>query len=120
MFNRLEKHSVGESEYGFLTEPTHHTAPVFKLHLPTLMSFPMGGPSQGSATFNNKIFANDDSCKPSVSQSLTTQNFLTVPRYFDDDLSLGADPAGILYPGRKFVLHLMYRDVRQVHILKIT
>lgn len=120
LVHTMNEYEINESEYAFLTITTHHTAPNFDLHVPKLMTFPRGAPTQSTRQYNKSIFVNDDKCKPSASGALATQNFLNIDRYFDKDLSLRADPAGLLYDGTRFIVHFMDKNIQDVHISQAT
>jgi hypothetical protein len=116
----LEEYDVNMFEYGHLTTKTPHNAHSFKLYIPKIMAtFGMGSPKSNNKTFNNKIFLNDNACKPVTAKSVTVQNYITVERHLDRDFSMRADSAGYLHSGQKFIVHMMDKNIRDHHISHI-
>ena len=59
------------------------------VHIPALMPMiSFGVMSTSSKPINKSCFCNDSKCKPSVASSLTTQNYLIVPVYDNNEFNL--------------------------------
>ena len=116
----FQVYGVDEMEYGFLTVKTKHSSGSFKLHVPKLMTFARSAPKTETKVFNNNIFVNDTKCKPASDKKIVTQNFLTVKRFFDCDFKNGVDKFDNLAEGRRFVLQLMNRNIKDMYVHKIT
>ena len=118
--NCLTEYEIFENEYAHLMINTHKDSPTFLVYMPKLMAtFPMGMPTISSANINTNIFVNDSACKPSVSGSVTTQNFLTMGRYIQRDFKPRADAANILHRGNIFIIRVMEKNIRDMAIIDI-
>lgn len=113
----IEDFSVNYFEYGFLTEDTDADAEAFKLYIPKLMpTYPRTEPSEINWAFNNVIFINDVDCLPRSSSRITTQNYVTVPRYASRNFSARADENGKIPKGTRFIVQIMDNNLRDMHI----
>lgn len=115
IINCLEEYDIEPFEYAFLCVKTPHTSATFKLHIPKVMTFGRGKPKKVNNVFNNNIFVNDNSCKPATSNSITTQNYVTVKRHFHTDFSYRADPAGFLHEGTRFIVQVMHGNIKDLY-----
>jgi hypothetical protein len=116
VFDALEELSINQLEYCFLAEDKIHTASTFKIHIPKLMPLvPMSGSSSPTG-YNNMIFVNDGACKPSTSPMLTTQGYITLPRFMHTDFLFKADPLLIIRTGAKFICCIMDKNIRDIFL----
>jgi hypothetical protein len=116
IINCLEEYDIEPFEYAFLCENTHHASGSFKFHIPKVMTFGRGKPKKVNNIFNNNIFVNDSSCKPVTSNSITTQNYVTVKRHFHTDFSYRADVNGIVHEGTRFIIQVMHGNIKDLYV----
>lgn len=116
MIRGLEEVDVNHFEYGFLTTDTSYSAGSFQLHFPKLM--PQAGPSDKkvNTVINNNILVNSPDCKPQSKSTVTTQGFLTIPRFQSADLKFKADSSGIVRQGSRFIVVVMDHNIRDMYV----
>jgi len=113
----LEEYDINQMEYCFLIGNHSHGSGSFKMNVPKIMPLiGKGNPSTNNVVFNSNIFLNDEECKPSPTNSVTTQNWITIPRFANTDLQFKADINGIIHSGARFICCFMDRNIRAVYI----
>lgn len=71
---------IASFEYGFLLENTDLNANSFKLHIPKIMPLiKQEDPKHVSKGLRSDIFVNAAECRPKVSATIMTRNYLDVP-----------------------------------------
>lgn len=116
----LEELDVEPFEYVFLSEDTLHTSSTFNFHFPKVMPQGGGKPKVTPTSFNSNIFINDPSCKPKVSGTISTQNFVNIKRHFHTDFSFRARPDGIIPAGTRFIIQVMHGNIRDLYVRDVT
>lgn len=79
-FNNLETIEVLQNEFCYLVTSQYYLNSSFYVRMPKLMPLVGASINRNTIQFNNNIFVNDSSCKPSVSSSVTIQGFITIRR----------------------------------------
>lgn len=95
--NAITKYDISTEEKATLVVPQSITSNSYQVHIPKLM--PLITPSAATQLkiFNSKIFANDSSCEPSVSNRINLTGCITVGKLescFLGHLSMGTIPSG--------------------------
>jgi len=82
---RLEKEFIGE------IAPAHcRSSSPLKLYVSSLMpSITLGVPKSSPKTLSSACLKNDTSCKPRISSTVSTQNYLTIPIHDNRSFSNG-------------------------------
>jgi hypothetical protein len=111
----LEEYGIDEMEYGILIEDSNSEGETFRLYIPKLMTFFRNESQHQKWVFNNNIFLNDNECKPETNNHVNTQNFVTVRKY---PLQHYPDADGIIRSGRRFIVHVMNKNIRDMRIIE--
>lgn len=77
----------------------------FCLHVPVLMPMIGGSKTKTSKGLSKSCFCNDSKCKPSVGSTIGIQNYLTIPRYDNDELKYT-----LVDPGASFIVEAQNGD----------
>lgn len=82
----IEKWKIGDEEIAFLVDPTIPSgSPTMHVYIPKIQPMiPRGAPTITQVPLQNTCFINDPACKPSVSSTISTQNYKTVQRNNND------------------------------------
>lgn len=112
----LENFDLNHFEYCFLTERTRYNSSTFPVNIPKVMPLiPLSTPKTINNIFNINIFVNDLDCKPKTSNSIQTQNYLTIPRFKNADFSNKADEYYI-HENEKFICCFMDKNIRDIYL----
>lgn len=116
IINALENYSINPFEYAHLIEDTDVNATSFKVYIPKLMAlFPKKPAANINGLFNNNIFVNDSDCRPTTSQRVITQNFVTLMKYTERNFHhVSVD--GIIPAGTRMIIHIMDENIRDMRI----
>ena len=75
------------------------------LHIPVLMPMIGAGLTGSSRGLSKSCYCNDSKCKPSIGSTIGVQNYLTIPRYDNDELRLV-----LVDPGARFIVEAQNAD----------
>lgn len=106
-------------EYAFLLEDSSTGSRTFRVNVPKIMPLiPRSSPTATPNVYNNNIFANDPACKPDSSPSMTTQNFITIPRFANTEFGKYKDPDndGIIRQGERFIAVVMDLNIKDMYL----
>lgn len=116
MYAFEEAYKVNEYEYGFLIDDSNVNDTTFKINVPTLMPIIPRTTSRVIGEYvSTNIFINDDKCKPSISPTVQTQNYLTVEKFYNTDLSHKAIN-GIIPSGTRFICAFINNNIRDIKL----
>lgn len=91
----LEDLKLDTYEYCFLVGKQHHLNSTFRVLVPKVMPYILGTAEKLSPNkFNKNIFINDDATKPTIQDQVFTQNYITLKRSTNCNLSHLADHMG--------------------------
>lgn len=120
LHENLENIQLNTMEYGFLMKNTSYNASSFPIKIPKL--FPLAGTSAKESTIaidNNNIFVNAPDCKPTVSSTIKTSNYINVPKLRNANLSHKVPnyPDSSTIPsGTRFLVMVMNENINDIYI----
>lgn len=114
IFNEL---SLFEHEYVFLIKDVNGGSSSFPIKIPKLMPFISLGEKESNVNFDNNIFVNDSSCKPSVSKQFVEKGFVNAKVYPNVSFEHLENKDGIIRKGTKLRLMFMNHNVRDFSIV---
>ena len=83
-----------------------------KVHIPVLMPYiSFGIPKTGTASISASCFCNASGCKPPIKSTLTTQNFLNIPVYSNNEFT-----GNTFKQGARFYIDAIDGNVDNLHI----
>lgn len=86
--NNIQEWKLNDYEIAKTCETVKSESGKFKLFIPKLMPLiNYGKPTKTKQYISSSIFANADECKPSISTTVTTQNFRTLCMLDNDEFS---------------------------------
>lgn len=92
-----EKWEVKSQELAKTSPAVCSTSSPLRLYIPKLMPLiGFGVPKTVTTSVSDSCFCNDKACKPSISKNISTQNYVTVP----------------IYDNNEFVCSLFYQGAR--------
>ena len=95
-------HQVGAKLVG---SPVSAKSNSFFLHIPVLMPMIPGAKTNSAKGLSKSCYCNDTKCKPSIGSTIGIQNYLTVPRYNNDELKYSR-----VDPGASFIVEAINGD----------
>lgn len=115
-------YSIDSKEYCYNVDRPYYRPDSMQVHIPALMpNIPMGLPKVvPSISINATMFANDASCRPRPSSVISTQNYVTITRWRNENPSFPdkADATDRIYRYSKFLVDILNGDIRNMHICK--
>ena len=112
---------INEREYFYNLDRPPVAPSSIKANVPKLMAkIPIGEPKVNRESISRNIFCNDDSCKPKPSQIVSTQNYITLTRYSNQNPTFTTSSDLILnkmYKQRKHIVEITCNDIRQMHFI---
>lgn len=106
-----ETWKVKSQELAKTTPSSCSTSSPLRLHIPKLMPMiPFGTPKVTNASVSDGCFCNDKACKPSISKSIGTQNYVTVPIYDNNDFI-----CSIFYQGARIKVDFFNGSVDEIY-----
>ena len=116
-------YTVDSKEYCYNVDRPYYQPSSMQVYIPALMpEISMGLPKiTPSISLNQSMFANDASCRPKPSSTISTQNYVTITRWANEYPSFPnkceyEDTRIIRYS--KFIVDIMNGDIRNMHISK--
>lgn len=123
MYNsNLVSYSVDSKEYCYNVDKPNIRPSKMQAHIPVLMAnIPMGLPKVvPSISLVPTMFANDVSCRPTPASVLSTQNFITITKWINDNPYFPSkdDGSGKITRYSKLLVDIFNGDIRNMHICR--
>ena len=106
-----EKWKVKSQELAKTAPPVCSTSSPLRLYIPKIM--PMigfGAPRITNSYVSDSCFCNDKACKPSISSNISTQNYVTVPIYDNNEFV-----CSLFYQGAKIKVDFFNGSVDEIY-----
>ena len=114
--NSLSSIQLEQNEYCIMTSNQHYTSSYINVKIPKLMT---AIPSSRTDYFNRNIFINAKECKPAVSQTVSLQDHISIPRSQQCSLASRADEWGIVPRGTRLIALCMNGNVKDLRIIDV-
>lgn len=121
MYNsNLVSYTINAKEYARNVDKPSISPSSIQAHIPSLMpKIPMGLPrSVPSISINPSMFANDTSCRPKPVSVLSTQNYVTIPKWPNEQPHFSSKDDGYYRMERysQFLVDIVNGDIRNMRI----
>lgn len=118
MMNSLEELKLEPFEYAYLVEDTNYKAESFPLWMPKLLPLTNGSAKREvNVIINNNIFINEE--KPETPSSISTRNYLTIPRYRMTDFEYKLEDfskSRNIKKGASFLVNVMNGNIKTMYV----
>lgn len=116
-FKAIQQNNLQTFEYCYTLDERHHKSDKFAVYIPSLMTeIGQKEPDEVDDDIERSIFINSSECNVDISTSITTQNFLEVPVFFNSNLCHNSDEHGMIPKGTKLLCMIINNDVNDIHI----
>jgi hypothetical protein len=116
-FEALEEYDINQFEYCFNLSDNGYWVDYFLINIPKLMPLiPRAKPATTNIVIDNNIFVNASDCKPTTSSTITTQNYLTLPRFWNTDFRHKKDANDNIPEGERFLCCIVDKNIRDIHL----
>lgn len=112
----LENIDLNQFEYCFLTETSKYNTSIFPINIPKIMPLiPLSIPKTINNILSMNIFINDSDSKPKISNSIQTQNYLSVPRFKNTNFNYKAID-DYIPKNEKFICCVMDKNIKDIYL----
>lgn len=108
---------INQWEYFFNVNEPYYTPNTIQAHVPTFMpNIPMGVPKVSKVAINRGMFCNGGDCKVTPSNTVSTQNYITLPHHRNESPSFPdkKDRRDLIPRYNKFILEVLNGDIRKI------
>jgi hypothetical protein len=119
---KVNSYKISKKAYGHNVNKPSITPGSIQAHIDMLMpNIPMGTPRSNPLTsLNATMFANDSSCRPTPASVISQQNYVTVPKWENENPSFPNKDDGTHHLIRysTFLIDIVHGDIRKLRICK--